>query len=178
MHFTPLASLALLTQLALASIYITNPVASTSEKGGATWTIEWQAVSLVSLERRGVPGFGVYGVGGAGGAHWAFRTGRPGECAATLASAPGVEENTVRWVWLGLNADCLSIWWWRWFGGWQDADTATPLASSYGSATVALYTGSATQQLLLQRFDTDIDPSKTTSLKVKVPANIGPDSSN
>lgn len=71
-------------------------------------------------------------------------------------------------------ADCECV-------GWsllQDEDTATPLASSYGSSTVALYTGSATQQLLLYRFDTDIDPSKTTSLKVKVPATIGPNSSN
>lgn len=53
MHFaSPLALLAL-TSSTLASIYITNPVASTSEKGGSTWTIEWQAVSGP---------FGVYGI--------------------------------------------------------------------------------------------------------------------
>ena len=61
MHFaSSLAGLALIAQLASASVYITNPISDSSFKGGASFTIEWQAVSCLTCSDSVFMGIGAF----------------------------------------------------------------------------------------------------------------------
>lgn len=53
-------------------------------------------------------------------------------------------------------------------------DGTTPHLASIGPSQIALYTGSPTQQTLLQQLAASIDVSTTNSLDAWIDSNIGP----
>jgi hypothetical protein len=55
-------------------------------------------------------------------------------------------------------------------------DSTTPLASSFGSTSIGLYTGSSSEQTLLQDLGTVANPAKALRLKTKIDKTVGPNS--
>ena len=53
-------------------------------------------------------------------------------------------------------------------------DGTTPHLASIGPSQIALYTGSATQQTLLQQLAANIDVSTANSVDAWIDANVGP----
>mgnify|MGYP001572014326 FL=1 len=56
-------------------------------------------------------------------------------------------------------------------------DTTQPKAAAFGAVSLGLYTGSSTQQTLLQNLGNVSDPVRTNKLAVKIDPRVGPDSS-
>ncbi|KAK4699032.1 hypothetical protein P7C70_g7236, partial [Phenoliferia sp. Uapishka_3] len=57
------------------------------------------------------------------------------------------------------------------------AKSTTPVSSQFGEISVGLYTGSSTDQTLLQNFGNVLDPMKTLKLEVQLDRTVGPNSS-
>ncbi|KAL8283935.1 hypothetical protein RQP46_005367 [Phenoliferia psychrophenolica] len=57
-----------------------------------------------------------------------------------------------------------------------DPDSTAPKAAAFGAVSIGLYTGSSTQQTLLQTLGNVTDPTKSLKLAVKFDPAVGPDS--
>ncbi|KAK4055932.1 hypothetical protein OIO90_002925 [Microbotryomycetes sp. JL221] len=61
-----------------------------------------------------------------------------------------------------------------WYADSGDHAKDLPLAKSFGQTSVSIYSGSSSSQVLRQHLS-NLDPSKTTQLRIEVDPKIGPD---
>ncbi|KAK4046156.1 hypothetical protein OIV83_006297 [Microbotryomycetes sp. JL201] len=61
-----------------------------------------------------------------------------------------------------------------WYADTGDHAKDTPLAKSFGQTSVGIYSGTSNKQVLRQHLG-NLDPSKTTQLRIQVDPKIGPD---